>query len=601
MSETYTIEEKGHRRCVAHMFVLRTHLTNTCIEIIEIDCGSALPDDTLGNDRNAILRTDMSNQPLRELNGANVITEFKPTNPLKTLVVINDSDDESVSYEFQHAPPADDCDFNDCGSSYLPMDKRIDCRYDFPDVYFDLTQDSRSSSKGFEKPIAFSSELTNDILDMNIDDDVNMKVDRAYETIRNAASKRMSAASLFKLVTEIDCCTSDISAPNPPPIKVFEDHLHGINEFSASHKKTTAPSHPQTALIDTTNLQRKKNQRKKHDDTGSFASMIQKNNSAGRNFANESEAEGRVSEESIKKSLSKEQCAQKLGDEYLWQVFMLIDIREKDHNLIESKLISMGIPCVVTRLALGDYLWAARPMKATAKSGGQESIDSYFNTAADNLNLRHAYSENKDDWIVLDCIAERKTVADLASSIVDGRYLEQKIRLRDCGLNHRIYLVEGTNLNCPIQQTAINSSTIRAAMASTQVQFGITVWRTRSIDHTILLLAAVYNFLEISFRQGICRGFSPHDSREGSETNLSNSETATLPNSYAVDFAYFSYFQIYSSKKQVTTVGELFLRQLRQIPGVSVITASILQESFKTMVNFMQWLKSRHPYEAQVK
>jgi 23S rRNA pseudoU1915 N3-methylase RlmH len=30
--------------------------------------------------------------------------------------------------------------------------------------------------------------------------------------------------------------------------------------------------------------------------------------------------------------------------------------------------------------------------------------------------------------VVLDCVAERKTSADLASSIVDGRYNEQKQR-----------------------------------------------------------------------------------------------------------------------------------------------------------------------------
>jgi crossover junction endonuclease MUS81 len=44
---------------------------------------------------------------------------------------------------------------------------------------------------------------------------------------------------------------------------------------------------------------------------------------------------------------------------------------------------------------------------------------------------------------VLDFIVERKTADDLASSIVDGRYNEQKARLKNCGISNVIYLVEG--------------------------------------------------------------------------------------------------------------------------------------------------------------
>jgi ERCC4-type nuclease len=49
--------------------------------------------------------------------------------------------------------------------------------------------------------------------------------------------------------------------------------------------------------------------------------------------------------------------------------------------------------------------------------------------------------------LVLDCVVERKTVNDLASSIVDGRYEEQKCRLQDCGVANCVYLVEGASLN----------------------------------------------------------------------------------------------------------------------------------------------------------
>ena len=47
-----------------------------------------------------------------------------------------------------------------------------------------------------------------------------------------------------------------------------------------------------------------------------------------------------------------------------------------------------------------------------------------------------------DEMVILDCIVERKTVADLASSISDGRYREQKQRLMTCGVRSKSYIIE---------------------------------------------------------------------------------------------------------------------------------------------------------------
>ena len=42
----------------------------------------------------------------------------------------------------------------------------------------------------------------------------------------------------------------------------------------------------------------------------------------------------------------------------------------------------------------------------------------------------------------MDFIVERKRMDDLASSICDGRFREQKHRLKQSGLGHVIYLIE---------------------------------------------------------------------------------------------------------------------------------------------------------------
>jgi crossover junction endonuclease MUS81 len=44
---------------------------------------------------------------------------------------------------------------------------------------------------------------------------------------------------------------------------------------------------------------------------------------------------------------------------------------------------------------------------------------------------------------ILDYIIERKKADDLAASIMDGRYKEQKYRLKNSGAKNVIYLYEG--------------------------------------------------------------------------------------------------------------------------------------------------------------
>lgn len=44
---------------------------------------------------------------------------------------------------------------------------------------------------------------------------------------------------------------------------------------------------------------------------------------------------------------------------------------------------------------------------------------------------------------VLDYIIERKKADDLAASILDGRYKDQKYRLHECGISNIYYIYEG--------------------------------------------------------------------------------------------------------------------------------------------------------------
>lgn len=97
--------------------------------------------------------------------------------------------------------------------------------------------------------------------------------------------------------------------------------------------------------------------------------------------------------------------------------------------------------------------------------------------------LKEKLEDIQSSILVLDCVVERKTVNDLASSIVDGRYEEQKCRLQDCGVANCVYLVEGASLNPqgvrsrdkgPVAGSSgaggsINTNAIITALAATQV------------------------------------------------------------------------------------------------------------------------------------
>ena len=84
-------------------------------------------------------------------------------------------------------------------------------------------------------------------------------------------------------------------------------------------------------------------------------------------------------------------------------------------------------------------------------------------------------------------IIERKTVADLAASIKDGRYREQAARLTDFSLpNHNImYLVEGTLRGAKLPMPC---DTLMGAMVSLWYGKGFSVMRTESLEQTAQFL-----------------------------------------------------------------------------------------------------------------
>ena len=150
-------------------------------------------------------------------------------------------------------------------------------------------------------------------------------------------------------------------------------------------------------------------------------------------------------------------------------VQLILDNREvrakNDRDYIASELTKKGITSIVRPLELGDALWVAK---------------------CHDSSLLSRYGEEGDE-IVLDWIVERKRLDDLVGSIKDGRFHEQKFRLRKSGIKNVVYVVEEISMNVETAQKYHEA--VMSAIASTQVVNGYFVKKTGRLDETIRYLA----------------------------------------------------------------------------------------------------------------
>ena len=157
--------------------------------------------------------------------------------------------------------------------------------------------------------------------------------------------------------------------------------------------------------------------------------------------------------------------------------------------------------------------------------------------------------EKEDQTIVL---IERKTVADLAASICDGRYKEQQYRLLESTLPpHRIvYLIEGS-MDTP---TSLPKKNLESALMSLWYH-GFSVMHTSGLDGTIEYLTMLVEKV----------------------------------NKEATDKDYISMVKI--KKKDKLTPENIDLLMLSQIPGVSTVTAKALLDVYGSMYALTTQLK----------
>ena len=178
-------------------------------------------------------------------------------------------------------------------------------------------------------------------------------------------------------------------------------------------------------------------------------------------------------------------------------------------------------------------------------------------------------------------IFERKTVGDLASSIVDGRYKEQGFRLNLHPVNnHNIYyVIEGDMKTYRPFGSQPPKKTLISALVSISYIKGFSVYRTFTIDETAEFIMQFANKMH----------------KDGGNISANISAEVQSENGQAKEEEHSS--QEYASlvkgilKKDNITPKNIDVIMLSQIPGVSSISANAILNKFGDITNTINSLK----------
>ena len=179
---------------------------------------------------------------------------------------------------------------------------------------------------------------------------------------------------------------------------------------------------------------------------------------------------------------------------------------------------------------------------------------------------------------------ERKTLNDLASSIQDGRYLEQGYRLDKHPLhNHCIYYIIEGNINVykPFAGT-INKQALLSSIVSIGFSKGFSIHKTLNIEETAEWI--------LHFAHKLVSGITPYKlpiseynqlpSQMLEEKHVSAGDTIT-PLATIPDISYASV--VHKTKGSYVNPENIGIIMLSQIPGISSVAATAILEKFGSL------------------
>jgi crossover junction endonuclease MUS81 len=249
-----------------------------------------------------------------------------------------------------------------------------------------------------------------------------------------------------------------------------------------------------------------------------------------------------------------------------FSVHLLLDVREvrsrTDRDYMQEELTKQGVKPIMRSLELGDAQWVAKCNDPNALSQlGAEG-----------------------DEVVLDWIVERKRLDDLVSSIKDGRFHEQKFRLRRSGVINVVYIIEEISMDANHFQKYEDA--VQSAIASTQVVNGYFVKKTQKMDETIRYLARMTAMLKKLY-EGKALFVIPTTvlTAQNYLPLLKHLREKEPGMGYYISYPAFASL---ASKSDVMTLRDVFLKMLMTTRGVTGEKALEIQKCWKTPIEFVK-------------
>ncbi|KAJ5723437.1 DNA-directed DNA polymerase family X beta-like N-terminal [Penicillium malachiteum] len=278
---------------------------------------------------------------------------------------------------------------------------------------------------------------------------------------------------------------------------------------------------------------------------------------------------------------------------------LVLDTREvrtsTDRDYIANELIKQDITPQVRALELGDAMWVAKCRDPTSLS---------------------RYGEEGDE-VMLDWIVERKRLDDLIGSIKDGRFHEQKFRLRRSGVKHVIYLIEEFSVTHPDAASGAQKyqEMVASAIASTQVVNGYFIKKTKNLDDSIRYLARMTLLLRKMYGAYDSPSQEPSSSQPAASSKVSLIPTRSISSTQSYltlldslraqddSLTYgltFSTFSALSSKSDVLSLRDIFLKMLMCTRGVTGEKALEIQRHWQTPRGLVEAYMALEPKDREV-
>lgn len=233
-----------------------------------------------------------------------------------------------------------------------------------------------------------------------------------------------------------------------------------------------------------------------------------------------------------------------------FDVVLVIDQREakKDRDttaIIQSKLLAEGIPFIQRTIPIGDFVWIC-------KSNKDQTLE-----------------------LTLDYIVERKREDDLVSSIIDGRFEEQRNRLSRSGFRNIMYIIERYAPKVPFCSNSVidnfGKGRFLSSLLSTQIAYGFSVVQTDGLDDTLYSLISMTRALENKYRNRDLKALKNHS------VEHRTAATSTISPVFLPQFHDFSRM---NSKNALLTVSDLYLKQLCCIRMMTMERAFAIQKVY---------------------